>query len=68
MNRFYGIKNDEELDRQNQILSKKQRADENRKKQNKQSLNTVSACSQMINNVLIGQHDNWVQSMHSRFL
>lgn len=68
VNQFYGIRDEKALDKENQILQNFERANENRLKQSKQSLKTVSACSQSINQALIQQHDQWVQSMHNKFL
>ena len=67
-NKFYGIQDEAELEKNNTFLNLINRAHENRQKANKQSLTTVSACSQVINSVLIGQHQPWVQKMHDKYL
>jgi len=53
-NKFYGIHDESLLDKNNNPLAYITRANENRKKAGKQSLTTVSACSSVIMQVLIG--------------
>jgi len=64
---FYSALPDEEIDRNNRIMNHMSRSSETRKKHNKQSLTTVDACSQMINNVLISQFPDWMQTAHLKF-
>ena len=67
-NSYYNITDESVLDSKNTFLNFIHRAQENRAKASKQSLTTVSACSDEINKVLMSQHQVWVQKMHERYL
>jgi hypothetical protein len=56
LNKFYSIESELSLDEKNRFQVFKNRAAENMKKANKQSLHTVAACSDEINKILISKH------------
>lgn len=68
MNNFYSVMDEEDLDKQNKVLNHMTRATNNMRAQNNQSLSTVGACSNQINNVLMGQHEKWIQNRFSKIV
>lgn len=67
-NKFYGIQSEAILNSDNLYLEQTRRAQANRANSNKSSLTTVAACSQVVNQVLIGQHQPWVLKLHNQYL
>jgi hypothetical protein len=67
MEQFYNITSELMLDQNNDYIWLSNKAQELRTNTNKNSLTSVSACSDFVNRVLISQHEPWVQKQFSEF-